>query len=539
MSDFPEYHETRNPSESVTPSDLPVVRGPNGFETSPLAVSGAGLGESSFRSAYTSDAGYAQIYAENNVSDTFVDDVISLIDPPQSDLANSGAIKSAGYEVRVFVSKDDSYLRESFETTQPAANELCIFLEDNSTDIFSNASSYIKAGERFRSDMASKAQITQDISGQIVNYDFENQAPEHNVQFDFSESQLQELIATGEIRNVSREFLITLFQAVNFGTQILSSAYLFLGDGLLSITQGLRDLGKFSDDSWDPDSEFNSKQDPSEFEPVLFPLSQELISLMTLGGDTVLDSAEDLMRKSLQSHGKLAVDALSSASALPGLSVAVPEQVTQSIQLASEKLEELLTYLMNQSRKILSAYIHIGTQWMNAVNAFLCGLWNAAVEAVLGLIDLLGFLLKGLGHAGEAINDAQSLVPQAQELADELLQTILNTDWLGIAQTAIDAAISKISSTNPLDLVGSVSIERISYYTGAAVGFIAEMAIGFGTGGTSSAASVSTKLAKFGQAGEGFAKFLASGLNKLLSGSKTLVGKAILLVQACIRILKR
>ena len=516
----------------------PLIRAPDGFGDSPFAQTGSELEAGHSESGSTVQYGPVTVLADSNVSDALVEDILALVAPPQSNLTHSPELLAAGYQLRVFVSKDDSYLRDLYEKTQPAANEVCLFLEDNSSDYVSGASSYVAVGSQFREDLSKRREVAKDAASRVESSSFQNHATQSPGGAQFSASEIESLISEGRASHLGRETLITLFQIANWGTVLLAPVYGAIGDGIAAATQAIRGVVKFSDTAWDPQAEAY-KNSAHAFTPALLPLADELVDLVTLGGEGALEIAESAMRSRLSEQGVLVQSAWSGLLTLPGAEQLMPAGLRDGFESAQETLESLLDSLIQGLREALGIYISIGSKWMNAVNAFICGLWNAGVEAILGLVDLVGLLFKGLSLAGDAVNEAQELVPQALELVDELLQALMTIDLAGMVEQTFAAVSEQLKHIGPLDLMGSVSIERVSYYLGAFVGFLVEMAIGMGTGGTSNLASISSKFAKFGRGCGDLVELISKGLTKACQGARSLAQRATQLVKAFIDLLKR
>ena len=264
-SEFPECSTTE-----AFPGGMPLYRTTSGFSESPLDKSGEDIQECYFSSADTYEVNGVEIIAENDVCPTIVEELCTYQESNISDLYGVSEQPVSPYTVKVFVSKDDSYLREAFEKTQPLPDEVCLFLEDNSTDNLSEGTAYVKVGDRFREDLAMRKEIAAAEAGNLPQFSFINDNNESDLQIDFTEGQLKELIETGSISNTSRTVLIGIFQAINFGTIVLTPVYSFLGDGIIWITTELRKYIKFQDYHWDPEAQRPQGSEP--FEPILCPL---------------------------------------------------------------------------------------------------------------------------------------------------------------------------------------------------------------------------------------------------------------------------
>ncbi len=502
------------PYPELFPGADEPYRSPSAFMESPFSNTATQTQETFFFNADTTSLGGVDIVTETNVSAFYVEDVTDLIDPGMSSLYGADQTPDMPYTTKVFVSRDDSYLRKAFDKTEPLPNEVCLFLEDNSRDFFSDGSAYVKIGVDFRDDLSKRKDIADVIGAGVNQFEFTNEGNEQNLQIQFTDQQINELIRTGEIVNATRSTLIGIFQAVNFGTVILTPVYKFLGEGVLTVTKGLRDYVKFKDHHWDPQAKATSADAGTGFEPVLFPYSQDVLTALETGGEAAIDEVARLIDQGLRANLRATQSQWAALSQLPGGSYVIPEGISSFLDQSYQMIEDLVERLLSGTRDFVQFYLNVGSKWLNALNAFYCGLWNAIVEAVLGIVDLVGYLFKGLGLVGEGANSAQTLLPRALETIDELIQTAFETDFVTLLANAYEAVKAQLSKLNPMALAGMISVEKVAYFIGGFVGFIAEIVAGMIYSG--GLASVGSAMKKFGNIGTDVFAVVTAGTRRLV-----------------------
>ncbi|HYF30361.1 MAG TPA: hypothetical protein VD993_04525 [Chitinophagaceae bacterium] len=493
------------------PNDMPEYRMTSEFAESPFQTSAGETQECFFGSADTYTVNGVEIIAENNVSPTIIDEISSYQQSNVSLLYDMGESPVSPYAVKVFVSKDNSYLQQAFEKTEPLPHEVCLFLEDNSTDIFSDGAAYAKVGEQFRDDLAMRRQIAETEGGNITQFTFLNDNNEDDLNINFTEEQLKELIETGEITNLTRQAFISIFQVVNFGTLILTPIYQLLGDGIIWMTEGIRYYIKFQDYHWDPAAE---QPEGGAFEPILCPFANELMAAEGFIGEAVADTIADGLVAAFREWKAEFESNWALYSTISG-AYPVPAHITDFLARAEENILYLADKIEMSVNTMVKVFIYIGENCINAFNAFYCGLWNSLVEAVLGIVDLVGYIFKGLAMAGDAVNNAQTLVPQALEMLDELWQALMRTELIDVINAAIDAVLKQLSNINIMTMVNAISVERTAYFLGGFIGFIVEIAAGMVySGGLASINTVVQKIANFGKIGSEVLTFIQSAVGR-------------------------
>lgn len=193
------------------------------------------------------------------------------------------------------------------------------------------------------------------------------------------------------------------------------------------------------------------------------------------------------------------------------------DQLTQFFERVLGFAESSSSVLLNGLEAMLDFFFAFGDKWLNMCNAFYCGLWNGIVEIVLGLIDLVGYLFKAIEMAGSAVANAQTLIPQALEMADEFIQTVMDTDILDLVQSVFWKLMEKLQNFNLYALTQSVSVEQVAYFLGNVGGFVVELIIdAYFTGG---AKAVADLLKKFGTASEKTLSVITGFITKMTKGA--------------------
>lgn len=470
--------------------------------------------------------GGAMVVSENNVNRSLVKEMNSFIDVNNNQQWDEGTdIETYRFKVFVFLSKDDSYLRKAFDITEPAPDELCLYLEDNTDDIFSGASSYVKIG----SGLVTEAKRLEGIASSAA---LEKMADALQLEkIGFTREDLAELIKNGGIANTSRDTVIGIMQALNLFNIALAPAVMLIGNGILAITAEIRPYITFQNHHWDPAAEQPAREgaeETSSFEPFFFPGSNSLIEVISNEEEQAVSSVTGAFQQSLSAHRAMVTGHLQAL-----LNADLSSNV-ESMGISSSFFKDFLTKaydFLNNTPDLLSdlavqtieVFEYMGVNMLNAINAFYCGLWNALVNTVLGLIDTVGYIFQFMGAAGEFWSNAQELIPQLYELVDEAVQSFFKLD----VRKIISAVLNQLSQIDIAALASSISVERLAYFAGAFIGFVVELLIGFlFTGGVSSGSAFLTKI---GTMGTNFIKITEAAIAKIfIRGISQVSGKSIL-----------
>ena len=118
------------------------------IENSPFKKSASEIEEIQFQGAEKQSINGIEVIADKEMNiKPLVREMFAFTDNNGDGKFTQGTDKfQFKYIVKVFVSKNDAYLRKLFENCSPKSNEVCVFLEDNSGDIISGSSAYVKIG---------------------------------------------------------------------------------------------------------------------------------------------------------------------------------------------------------------------------------------------------------------------------------------------------------------------------------------------------------------------------------------------------------
>lgn len=475
-------------------SDTDPYRITSPFTESEFSRSGRDIEDLYFPSSDVCDINDTRILSENNVSPTLVKDMTAFFDANENGLLDPGERTLFTYKIKVFVSKDASYLEKAFEACEPLDNEVCFFLEDNSTDIFSARTALIKIGSDFRDDLRKRQTIAKIESRNENYYDYViiGDEMEGYERIDFTSEELSELIQTGSISNTSMTLLIGLYQLLNIQNIVLAPAYSLIGTGLLWITEKAREYITFHSESWDPEASGSGEN----FRPILFSFQSDGLEL----GTRLLEKAVRQIKHGIDQKERRLRSRIGTIMnpGIPGfkLSPSLKSFLETCLHYAGQFKELIFAGI----DKIVEVFSYLGQKWLNALNAFYCGLWNSVVEIVLGLIDMIGYIFKGLGFVGESMSNAQTLVPKLLERVDEFIQMVQEVNLFDTVSGIFSKLIEKVSSLNLSALTGMISIEKVGYFMGNVAGFIVELVIdAFISGGTKGVVDLFKKFGTIGK----------------------------------------
>ena len=393
---------------------------------------------------------------------------------------------------------------------------MCIFLEDNDEDLFSEAAAHIKIG----SGLVEDAKRLEKIAASSTLVEMGQSLPGESLSFSYED--LAALIQYGAISNASRSTIFGFLQAINIANIALGAVAGFLGNGILSLTGILRDYIKFQDYHWDPLAKqpATDGQALDSFEPVLFPYSSTLIQLFTNAPEEGIDKITADLQQELAANKSTVMAYIDrygtlESSSSEGVVDLTPDFINDFLSKGYQTIDQLFNLLLEGISEIIPLFKYLGTKILNVVNAFYCGLWNAIVEAVLGLVDFVGFILNILGGMGEFWKGPQGKAAQFFELLDEFIQSFFKIDWSKIMAEIID----RVSRLNLIAVAHGITMERIAYFLGAFTGLVMEIIVSFlFSGGTAS-------LAKFGNLGTKF-------FNKVEAAARGIFTKGISQTQA-------
>jgi len=482
-------------------------RFPSEFSQSSQTYSVEEVKQVYFGSSDVNDVGCYSIVSENNVSKTLIRDMIAFWDSNADGRFDSAEKQLFTYQVTVFISTENSYLQKAWQACEPKDGEACLFLEDNSTDFFSDRSTYVKLGSLF-TDELKKSQIAEIEGKQNAAYSI----------FDYSANEIKELINTGKIENPTRNTMYTIYKFFNLQTVLLAPVFTGLGDVLLLITEKIRYI-KFDESSWNPDAKIQNEKGEwvanTDFSPILLPFKKEVLEEMASAAETYSAKAIALLEKQLEKQKKESDKAFAKLSKIKssvdftGLDAFIGFMKTcASIhQFFVEKIIEL-------AADIIPVLSQVGLKWINIVNAFYCGLWNSLIEAVLGFVDFIAYIFKAAGMVGDAVATIEEWAPQALEFIDETIQSFTSIDFKGIISGVFDELVIQLKSINLSGLVAEVNLEQVAYFIGGIIGFAVQVIASiYYSGGIEGVVAAFQNLGKMGK---NFITYIKSIVEKLV-----------------------
>lgn len=495
-----------------------------------------------------------EISTENNVSLSFVRDMTAFVDRPiangeGNNILEEGEKELFKYIVKVFVSTEKTYLEEAFNKALPAQNEVLFFLEDNSTDIFSPKAAFIKVGSDFQNDLSKREHIAK-VESTLKNnetglpfLDSYNQSISKSnygfINFDFSASEISELITKGEISHPAMTVLIGLYQLANLPLVALSFILAPIGDGLLWITATAREYIEFKESSWNPYTTSNTGEitENKDFKPYLLTIHKNILDFANSTAEEIRSYCMEAIKDGLQAKQKEFKSNLSIITKPIISNYVAPEKLTQFIDKCFFNIEQVIETLFYYNEQIIDIVMYAENKLLNVINAFLCGLWNSIVEIILGIIDLIGYACKLLGGIGDAIYNAQTLGPQLLELMDEAWQTFMQADIVGIISELINKTLERIKKINLYTLTDGISIESVAYFIGGLAGMIVEQIIdAYCSGGTKNVADL---FKKFGTTGKNVTEYITKSCSKLLKeGTSSITSNIIEIFKYLLNLLK-
>ncbi len=329
-------------------------------------------------------------------------------------------------------------------------------------------------------------------------------------------TEMQTLISNGKLTNASRSFAIGLFQLINSFNILLAPAYNTLGDGLLAATAFLRENIEFPDHAWNPEAGIptgdGKTKENKNFKPILLPFTHEVIDTLSEAEFDALEKVTGMLRRELMAQRQSIRSRLDQFSRLSMVRMAVPDSILQFLDYSSALLTDLIDEMVTGIETVAPSFAAMGKTWLNMINAFYCGLWNALVEAVLGIVDLLGYIFKLMGAAGDAMSKAQKLIPQAQEMLDELIQSFSATSMAEMFSNAFTEVYTQVRQLDLMGWTSFITPEKVAYFVGSLMGIAVETLVGIASGGSTEIAALANKLERFGKLGTDMFSFMTSSV---------------------------
>lgn len=506
----------------------------------PFARNAEAIRELYFPGGRVEQAGPFTVVSEADVGRVIIQDLQVYSDNNRNGIFDALDTIEQEYSLLIFISRDVSFLRAASEKTKVDSDQVCIFLEDNTGDIFSgifgrsgSAFAEIYVGDRIRDSL--DTWFRRNDKGSFDT--FQSLEETFCSDIDITRRQMKRLIETGELRSTTGSFVFSVFRIIN-GLNILAAPlYEALGDFTLASTQWLRDQIKLADYQWDPKA---ADQDSNKgFTPFFLPFSPETLEELSAAGRGARTQVVEKLQQGLQAERARINTYLKGFTRSQRIHRKSAGTIKAFMDTCADYLGKMLDRLLTTVNEVADFMSYMGERWLYMINALYCGLWNALVESVLGVIDLVGYLFKGFALAGNFAREADGIISQAMEMIDELYQTFLNTDLSGIFSKVIPAVIKQVRGINLANFTSSISPERISYFIGGLLGFVVEILVGiFWSGGLDGIRATLNFL--FRDLGKGLIEFIEGAVKKATGLAAGLSAEGFLaLLEQLLSILKR
>lgn len=406
--------------------------------------------------------------------------------------------------ITFFSSEDDSLLEALYPKVTPLKNEIIILVENNSTDVFSGASYYIKLGENLHEGLLENKNFFSKGEGELIT--------QISHRFGIPTSQFNEEAFSEAIKTIRKKgagkytdpSTFELLQAGMTAFSILNPNLSFGFSGLNSLILGLIDDGI--------DGLNNAKYKPNEWKfahkdkNINLPFFPNYSALRNNVSDKEIEFAISKISKKIKSNIESLRNNIdgkpddtwgySFMTFLDPLAVVnMPLQLGGNflLSLASPHIfDEILDSIesfVSEATKFLYEMIDNGFIFMNAL---LCGFVNSLLSTIEGLLFIikLPFWL---------MEKTLTMFSSNPEKMDETVQTIVRFDFAKAKNqfwNFLGRLIEKISKFSFSDFLDSIGVAEVGYFVGCIIEFIVEIIIGAITFGTYSAASITAKIGK-------------------------------------------
>jgi hypothetical protein len=402
--------------------------------------------------------------------------------------------------VKLFISKITDDLKDIYNdpTVKPAPKEILFFLEDNDGDIFSGTTLYIKKGSKVNATLTNLLANSNTFTSYIKS------------NYNISLSDLQELIKTGEVKSNIKNLIFTMVEIASFFvTNPL--VYAAIATSIKTVIESIKKEAIIADHKWNPKKAAQGKA----FEPLLFPDSNAALNKMDdKAMNAFVKQGIQNLRNEIKGYDTTIENVLRGVSLIP-ISAVFP------ISIAPTKLPDAFGTLFfakyQDLRKIMDVMLlelekfdfsDMLTDGVNAVNAFICGVWNGFVEAICGIISLLQYLFEGAEFFTDLLKNFKEKGPAILEQMDDIIFHFKNLDFNKIFLKLATSIKNWVLADSTVTLV------EVAYFSGMFVGIVVELAVEIVagilfTGGT---LSVEAVLAKLGETFKALGKLLVAAI---------------------------
>ncbi|WP_027380503.1 hypothetical protein [Chryseobacterium daeguense] len=414
------------------------------------------------------------------------------------------------YKVKIYISPSAKKLEEAFMSTTPGEFELLIFLEDNATDKTNFIFGAVSIGNKLKENLLNNYEQDIEKNENLISYILNSFVEETG--YFLEKTFVEELLKNGKaeypaLKTISVAY--TIIDFVSFGTITEVSNY-----GLSKLLDGAIEFinkGKIEDHRWNPKS-------PEPFDPKFYPLAieNELDKLddkkLNEKIRGIVQELSDKFRSYDIFFNKLLN--VSSNKQKRSKDLSLNEIVYNSFKQIYQKCQSIIKNLETID---VSDLLKTGIRtW----NAFVCGVWNSLLDAVISLLDMVKMIINISTSTKELMKNLNTYLPRLVDRVEEALQKFDNLDLYQLTLYFLEKAINAALN---IDLI------HIAYFVGGFCGFIISLIIEviIGILLTGGVLSVEEIIRRLGQELFGFFTTFARGVKKAWQKGARLFSKVI------------
>lgn len=328
-------------------------------------------------------------------------------------------MKSYGV-IRLIISRDGAKLlkahKEEIESKSIAREDITLYLEDNTGDILSEGVMRVNAGDVAQNRLYSGTSA----------YDFVND------QQKISRAQFDELLSYTDDSNMLASFVAHMLSSTSSVINFLPGEVAKLIDELVNFTT---EKARIEESVWNPESKGYRKNYKKVYKLLEGKLDQLHLKLNGITEDTI-SMVPDVIKAPLNSLRSI-IDAFHS-----------------SLDLLAKDLKNQVQFRI----------------------ALVCGVWNALVDLINGILTLISLLLKAPGAMADTAASNYDQGPYffslLEEYMDNFVQSVAAIKWLEVF-TELGRNFAQFIISIP-EKVQNMSAAQVGYYTGYIAFNIAE-----------------------------------------------------------------
>lgn len=476
-----------------------------------------------FKDADKYTRGNMTVWDGGQAGSVLVQRVKSGMDKDRNGILDSDEVDE-NFILRIFVGRNKSQLEKAFNQYEPKEREMCLFIEDNTTDTFSNT--FATLGEVQEGGISVYSKVPPEFKAWLKT-EFESfLANTGDIGFNIAltRASLLQLIEEGFYKFSSIKEIDLAIRAFQVGFKAVYSGFKWLGDEVFRLTNDIRKAIQVPEWGWNPNfSSEDGKHTKDSFRPFLLPGITTLMDLGKAGSDQIKHT---IMKEIYKLKEGLLVQLkgltrFANLYHLPGR-----EWFERSIVKAVNKC---YYELIHSVVRHFEFFEFAGRELVYVINAYYSGLWNSLVDAVLGVVDMVGCIFYAIGmfyKAGEKAPEIEKYWDQISELIDEFIQTVRSLSAKDFFSAGIDALMYLWRNVNKdsLSVNFGITLSHIAYFIGGVAAFVLEIAIDILTSG--GVKSIQTTISKLGT----FAKTLKALFKDVIGAAGDLAADVFLFV---------